>query len=261
MNKCRIGFIGYGNMAKAIARSFNDKDFIASVCAYDVNSGVEDDYADMCGSPQEVIDGSDYVLLSVKPQAAAKALEGLDFANVVIVSIMAGTSLDMVKTLCEGANRVVRVMPNLCARVGKSVNAYCYENLCDEEVLDVEALLGSFGLAVRLDQNFFDAITGLTGSSPAYTFRYAKALVECGVKHGLEFAQARDMSLYCIAACMDVLQSANSLDEMQTTIENVCSKGGTTIEGIYKLNEGRFDELVMSAVDAAIARSAELGKK
>ena len=261
MNKCTIGFIGYGNMAKAIARSFADKDFIASVSAYDVCGMPSDGNVAMAASAGELIENSDYIFLSVKPQSAAAALAELNFAGKKIVSIMAGTSLAKLKELCRGGEKIVRVMPNLCARVGKSVNAYCCEGLTATEREEAEKLLNSFGLAVALDESFFDAVTGLTGSSPAYTFRYAKALTECGVKHGLTFEQSRDMTLFCVAACMDVLSSSASLEKMQTTINNVCSKGGTTIEGIYKLDAGNFDELVASAVDAAIARSAELGKK
>lgn len=152
-------------------------------------------------------------------------------------------------------------MPNLCARVGKSVNAFCPSGLTEEETADVFELLSCFGLAAKFDESFFDVITGLTGSSPAYTFRYAKALTECGVENGMTFEQARDLSLYCIAGCMDVLASAQSIEEMQTTIDNVCSKGGTTIEGIYVLDKGNFDDVVCNAVNAAIKRSRELSGK
>ena len=155
----------------------------------------------------------------------------------------------------------MRVMPNLCARVGKSVNAFCPCGLSEEETESIRELLSCFGLAYKFDESYFDIITGLTGSSPAYTFRYARALTECGVKNGMTFERARDLSLYCVAACMDVLASSRSLDEMQTTIDNVCSKGGTTIEGIRVLDKGGFDELVEGAVNAAIARSRQLGEK
>ena len=260
MKNYRIGFIGYGNMAKAIAASFARNGISASVVASDVNASAADVNAEMLSSNAEVIAKSDYVFLSVKPQTASEALSGLDFTGKIVISIMAGKKLDAVVSLCNGAKKAVRVMPNLCARIGKAVNAYCYTGLTAEEIDNVEKFLNSFGIAVALDESYFDTITGLTGSSPAYTFRYAKALTECGMKHGLSFEQSRDMSLYCVAACMDVLKSASSLEDMQTTINNVCSKGGTTIEGIYKLDAGNFDETVIAAVDAAIARSEELGK-
>lgn len=260
MSKCTVGFIGYGNMAKAIARSFAGKELIGGVYAYDIG-GAADENAVMTETAGAAVAKSDYIFLAVKPQCAAEALAALDFTGKKVISIMAGISLAKLRKLCPHGDKLVRVMPNLCARVGKAVNAYCYDGLTETEIAEVETLLSSFGLAVRLDESFFDTVTGLTGSSPAYTFRYAKALTECGVRHGLSFEQSRDMTLYCVAACMDVLRSCDSLDAMQTTIDNVCSKGGTTIEGIYKLNAGGFDETVSAAVDAAIARSAELGKK
>ncbi len=261
MNKCKVGFIGYGNMAKAIADSLSDNPDITAIYASDINAQSANGVAEMLNDNAAVVKHSDYVFLSIKPQSAKDALDGLDFSGKTVISIMAGMDIAKLSSLCEGANKIVRVMPNLCARVKKAVNAYCYIGLTEEEEKTVSVFLNSFGLAAYLDESFFDTITGLTGSSPAYTFRYAKAMTECGVKHGLSFEQSKELVLYCIAACMDVLKSANSMDEMQTTINNVCSKGGTTIEGIYKLDEGKFDETVISAIDAAIARSAELGKK
>lgn len=261
MENYKVGFIGYGNMAKAIAKSLHATGYADKIYASDVNRNAADGSVIMLESNADVINKSDFVFLSVKPQAAADALAGLDFAGKTVISIMAGTDLAALTGMCRGTDKIVRVMPNLCARVGKAVNAYCPSGLDDNEELVVERFLSAFGMPAKLEESYFDTITGLTGSSPAYTFRYAKALTECGVKHGLSFERSRDLTLYCIAACMDVLASADSLEDMQTTIDNVCSKGGTTIEGIYKLDEGHFDEVVISAVDAAIRRSAELGRK
>ena len=262
MKNYAIGFIGYGNMAKAISASFASSDAVRSVGAYDVSSSAADGNVTMYASAAELIGASDIVFISVKPQSAAEALGGLDFSDRIVVSIMAGTDIAKVRSLCAGADKIVRVMPNLCARVGKSVNAFCTCGLSDEETEIVRGLLSCFGLAYEFDESFFDIITGLTGSSPAYTFRYARALTQCGVENGMTFEQARDLSLYCIAGCMDVLASARSLEEMQTIINNVCSKGGTTIEGIYVLDKADFDKTVIDAVNAAIARSRELaGRK
>lgn len=253
-----IGFIGYGNMAKAISSSFVASGKADKVGAYDVNAAAADGKVSMYSSAADLVAASDVIFLAVKPQSAADALGGLDFTGKTIVSIMAGMSIDKVRSLCHGSEKIVRVMPNLCARVGKSVNAFCPCGLSEEETENIRELLSCFGLAYKFDESYFDIITGLTGSSPAYTFRYARALTECGVQNGMTFEQARDLSLYCIAGCMDVLASARSLDEMSTTIDNVCSKGGTTIEGIYVLDKAGFDKTVIDAVNAAIARSREL---
>ena len=258
MKEHSVGFIGYGNMAKAISATFAENKDIKNLGAYDVNKNAFDGKVAMYDSADKLIAASDILFLSVKPQAASEALAGLDFSGKIVISIMAGTDIKKIAALCSGAQKIVRVMPNLCARVGKSVNAFCPSGLTDEEKADVFELLSCFGLAAEFEESFFDVITGLTGSSPAYTFRYAKALTECGVNNGLTFEQARDLSLFCIAGCMDVLASARSLEEMQTTIDNVCSKGGTTIEGIYVLDKGGFNELVCNAVNAAIKRSREL---
>ncbi|MBR6788694.1 MAG: pyrroline-5-carboxylate reductase [Clostridia bacterium] len=261
MKKYKIGFIGYGNMAKAIAKGLMKIDIVESLSAYDPYYDTYDGIVSVKTSAQNLIDENDYIFLAIKPQMAETALKGLNFDDKTVISIMAGKSTESVCALCSGIKRLVRVMPNLCARIGKSVNAYCSVGLSDESLLIVESLLSSFGKVVRLDEKYFDVITGLTGSSPAYTFRYAKAITECGMRNGLDFEQSRDLALYSVSACMDLLKDTASLEEMQTTIDNVCSKGGTTIEGIYKLDEGNFDELVISAINSAIAKSVELSKK
>lgn len=261
MKKCKVGFIGYGNMARAIADSLRSNDDITEIFASDISLPASEGRIAVLADNASVVRRADYVFLSVKPQSAAEAFAGLDFGGKIVISIMAGKSLADIEALCNNATKIVRVMPNLCARVKKAVNAYCTKGLTADEEETVAVFLNSFGLAAALDESYFDTITGLTGSSPAYSFRYAKALVECGIKHGLPFEQSKELVLYCVSACMDVLRSANSVEEMQTTIDNVCSKGGTTIEGIYRLDAGNFDEVVISAVDAAIAKSAALGKK
>lgn len=257
----KISFIGYGNMAKAIAVSFAADKNIVGVYAYDILPFTSDGKVCPVKTAQEAIDNGDYIFISVKPQSASAALSGLDFSGKIIISIMAGMDADSVRKLCYGSDKLVRVMPNLCARVGKSVNAYSVYGLDEKEKCAVEEFLACFGMPSEIDDKFFDVITGLTGSSPAYSFRYAKALTQCGIDNGLTFEQSKNLVLYCVAGCMDVLASCGSLDEMQTTIDNVCSKGGTTIEGIRVLDADGFDGTVISAVNAAITRSRELGKK
>ena len=261
MANYKIGFIGYGNMAKAIASSFDSDANVVGIYAYDIVPCAAGGKTVMVKTAQEAVNAGDYVFLSVKPQSARKALEDLDFSGKIIISIMAGTDAETIRGLCSGSKKIVRVMPNLCARVGKSVNAYCTYGLSEKEKETVEEFLSCFGMPSEIGDAYFDVITGLTGSSPAYTFRYAKALTQCGVDNGFTFEQSKKFALFSIAGCMDVLASCDSLAEMQTVIDNVCSKGGTTIEGIRVLDAGNFDDTVISAVNAAIARSRELSGK
>ena len=258
----KLGVIGGGFMAQAIIGGIDfikPKKIIVSDPSATAREKLTYLGVNVTENNRDVADNCEYLLLAVKPQtfpAVAESLKGVPVEKVI--SIMAGVKKQVIRDALFGQTKVVRVMPNLCARVGKSVNAFCPCGLSEEETESIRELLSCFGLAYKFDESYFDIITGLTGSSPAYTFRYARALTECGVQNGMTFEQARDLSLYCIAGCMDVLASARSLDEMSTTIDNVCSKGGTTIEGIYVLDKAGFDKTVIDAVNAAIKRSREL---
>jgi len=109
-----------------------------------------------------------------------------------------------------------------------------------------------------MPEKYFDAITGLTGSSPAYTFKYILNNIKCGMDNGFDFETSKELVLYTIESSSKLLSSCNSINEIETLIDNVCSKGGTTIEGIKKLDAANFDLTVQSAVNAAINRSKEL---
>ena len=171
-----------------------------------------------------------------------------------------GITTRALQNLCKNSKKIVRVMPNLCAQVGESVNAYTSIGLSREEESDIKGLLDSFGKSYVIDEIYFDTITGLTGSGPAYMFRFIKNMIECGVEGGLSFEQSRNMVLSVAIGSAKLLSSCECINGIQTMINNVCSKGGTTIEGIYALDEGNFDEVSKSAVKSAIRRSKELGK-
>lgn len=257
----KIGFIGYGKMANAISK-------------YLISSGfkhiyVSDPYIDSgsseniitCANNAELVNSSDIVFLAIKPQNAKDALNGLNFSGKILVSIMAGITISRIRDFGKNINKIVRVMPNLCARVGKSVNAYTAEGLSDSELKTVKILLKSFGTDYEINENEFDTITGLTGSGPAYVFRYIKNVIECGCEDGIDFEKSKDLVLDMLEGCVSFLRDSKNIDQIQMLIENVCSKGGTTIEGIYKLDEGHFDELVKSATKSAIKKSKELSRQ
>ena len=260
MNKYKIGFIGYGKMARAIARYLGESgytDILASDPVFDCPTGKG---VQLFNDNKRLVSSCDIIFLSVKPQTAADALKNIDFTDKIVISIMAGLTLDKLSGICFNAAKIVRVMPNLCAQVGKSVNAYTVIGLSQTEKEDIEALLNTFGAAYNIDEKFFDTVTGITGSAPAYVFRFIKNIIECGCDDGLSFEQSKNMVLDMTAGCAQFLAGADSLCQIQTMTDNVCSKGGTTIEGIKVLDGADFDDTVKCAVKSAIKRSKELGK-
>lgn len=257
--KYRIGFIGYGKMARAIAKYLAENN-CGSICASDP-AIIDEGNVNIFATNAELAANSDIVFLSIKPQNAREALFGIDFENKTVISIMAGLPIGTIRTFGKNMDKVVRVMPNLCASIGKSVNAFTTFGISDTEKAAIVHLLNAFGTAYEIDEGGFDTITGLTGSGPAYVFRFIKNIVECGEENGFSFSLAKNTVLDMLEGSADLLRGANSIAEMQTMIDNVCSKGGTTIEGIHALDEGDFDKTVKAAVIGAIRRSKELGKQ
>ncbi|MCM1367822.1 MAG: pyrroline-5-carboxylate reductase [Roseburia sp.] len=269
-NKIGIAFIGCGNMARAIISSMTDP---ASVAALKANGKVfriiaaDRDEAKLtplngvCGitlDSAHAVAESDYVFLAVKPQDAAAALDGLDLRGKTVISIMAGVTIDRLKSL-TGADRIVRVMPNLNARVGESFNAYTAVGISSGEATQtVLEILGSFGAYSEVDEREMDAVTGITGSGPAFVFSVIKAFRDEAVARGFDAEQAKRMAVQTvIGSALTVEKSADDLDAL---ISSVCSKGGTTIAGVEFLKANNFENILRGAISESIARSCEMSK-
>lgn len=271
MKKYKIGFIGCGNMAQAIIKSLTS-DTVVSILKdnglrFEIRAadtaGVKLDAfpsgtVAACASNGELVEGSDIVFLSIKPQTAAEALQGLSLKEKIVISIMAGVNLGRLSAL-TGARRLVRVMPNLNARIGSSFNAYCPQGLDGEEEDVVVNILSAFGETARVREDQMNAITGITGSGPAYVFLFIKAFMDTAIKAGFDRAAAKKMAL---AAVVGSAYNVESCDyDPGDMVDAVCSKGGTTIEGVSFLKEKAFTETVEEAIERAIRRSEEMEKQ
>ncbi|TLN15398.1 pyrroline-5-carboxylate reductase, partial [bacterium] len=160
--------------------------------------------------------------------------------------------------LGEGA-RVVRVMPNTPALVGEGASAYCPSaEATDEDCLVTEKIFGAVGKVMRVsDEKLMDAVTGLSGSGPAYVFLFMEALADAGVAAGLDRATARELAYQTVKG--SAVMAQNSPLHTGELKDRVCSPGGTTIEGVRTLEESGFRSAVMEAVLAAAKKSKELG--
>ncbi len=267
MKKYKLGFIGCGNMAQAIIASLNDP---TAKYLHKLNKlkfelfGFDTDADKLSAIPgltpeadaKSLAEKSDIVVLSVKPQNAAQAVEGVCFDGKIVLSIMAGVTCEKLKALTK-AEKTVRVMPNLNARVGASFSAYCPVGLDAEEERTVRLILDSFGRSMKTEESAMNAITGIAGSGPAFVFMFIKAFTDAGVKYGFDHDAARDMAVATIAGSAQTLAAAADTD-IETLIDSVCSKGGTTIRGVDFLKEKDFEETVIGAIDKAAARAAEM---
>jgi pyrroline-5-carboxylate reductase len=203
------------------------------------------------------------VVLSVKPQAMNRLLEeikpGLDETKLVI-SIAAGVPIEAIERKVGHGVRIIRTMPNTPALVGAGATALAPgEHATEADLAQAKALFEAVGMAVVVEEPLLDAVTGLSGSGPAYIFLIIEALADGGVKAGLARDQAQEL------AAQTVLGSAKLLIETGEhpgrLKDQVTSPGGTAIAGLHTLEAGGLRTTLMDAVETAANRSRELGKK
>ena len=200
-------------------------------------------------------------VIAVKPPAAAEATrEAVACGATTILSIAAGVSIATLAAAAGPGVAVIRAMPNTPALVGKGAAGFSLGTSCGAEAERFAAgVLGSVGMAVRVDEPLLDAVTGLTGSGPAYLFSIAEALIAAGVAEGLDAATADALVRQLFLGSGTLL--AASADSPTKLRENVTSPNGTTAAGLAALGAAGGREAIIAAVRAATARSVELGRE
>ncbi len=206
---------------------------------------------------------SDIVIYAVKPQILAAVLketaEALDMDKLVI-SIAAGVSLQAIESKLEKELRLIRVMPNICASVGMGAAAVAAGNhVKDGDVELAKTIFDSVGTSIFIGENILmDAITGLSGSGPAYIFLIIDAMADAGVKMGLYRGDALALSAQTVLGSAKMLIETGEHPGLLK--DQVTSPGGTAIAGLHTLEKGGLRTTIINAVEAATLRSKELGR-
>ncbi len=264
----RWGFIGSGKMATALVRGMIRAGTAApgSITVSDPVESARRTLAAEAGAKAEadnarVAEASDVLVLAVKPQSMADVLAELKPVvgpDHLVVSIAAGVTLGK---LAEGLGprRLVRVMPNTPALIGEGASAYCLgPHARPEDEAVVRSCLDAVGRSFRVSEPLLDAVTGLSGSGPAFVYTVIEALSDGGVRMGLP----RDVA--AALAAQTVLGAAKMVIETglhpSVLKDQVTSPGGTTIAGLHALERSGVRAGLMNAVEAATLRSAELGR-
>jgi pyrroline-5-carboxylate reductase len=268
-NPPRFGFLGAGKMATALAKGWVGAGLASRehLLASDPLLQARQTFSDETGVPavadnREVVAGSDLLVLAVKPQSMGALLAEVRPAvgpRHLVVSIAAGIPL---RQLAEGLGsdrRLVRVMPNTPCLVGASASAYTPgEKATADDVALVDRLLNAVGRAYRLPEHLLDAVTGLSGSGPAFVYVIIEALSDGGVRVGLPRDVATALAAQTVfGAAKMVLETGLHPGVLK---DMVTSPGGTTIAGLHALERGGLRAALMDTVEAATRRSAELGK-
>jgi pyrroline-5-carboxylate reductase len=210
----------------------------------------------------QLCDFAEIVILAVKPQIVdpvAKETAKKVGKSKLLVSVAAGVPIARIEANLEKGARVVRVMPNIPCVVGAGAAGFAGgTNASADDLEKVGAILNSFGIGLPVEEKFLDAVTGLSGSGPAYVFLFIEALADGGVQVGLTREVALKLAMQTVyGAARMALESSKHLGELK---DEVASPGGTTIAGIYAMEQKGFRGTVMDAVVSATRRSQELGK-
>lgn len=263
-----IGFIGAGQMATALAKGWFTAGLTSAerIMAADPLDAARNHFSRALGATAtarngEVISFAELIILAVKPQTMAGVLaelRSLLASHHLVVSIAAGVTLQQLHDGLGPDCRLIRVMPNTPCLVGASAAAYSPSRTATaEDIALVDRLLNAVGRAFRLPEALLDAVTGLSGSGPAFVAAAIEALADGGVRVGLP----RDVAL--ALAAQTVLGTAKMVLEANlhpaVLKDMVASPGGTTIAGLHALERGGLRAALMDAVEAATQRSKELG--
>lgn len=261
----KVFFLGAGRMASALAGGAVRSGVLCAgeINAFDPDKRAAEAFTAATGADCFADDAvkyagaADVAVLAVKPQMLETALAGVSEAlkDKLVISIVAGVTIKRLREL-TGAARIIRVMPNTPALVGEGASAYACEGTeADEEV--AVKLLGAVGLVIRVNESLLDAVTGLSGSGPAYVFEFIRALADGGVADGLSRESALQLAAQTVlGAAKMVLESGEHPSVLK---DRVTSPGGTTSRGLEHLADRAFAGTVTQAVRAATARSRELG--
>ncbi len=266
----RIGFLGAGQMAGALARAWTSAGLVepADGLASDPNPEARARFSERCGwrclpSNRDVVVESDVLILAVKPQSLLSLLDDVRVLiqpRHLIISILAGVTLTRLASQLGEGYRFVRVMPNTPCLVGASASAYAPgPNATAEDIDLVDRLFNAVGKAYRLPESLLDAVTGLSGSGPAFVYLMIEALSDGGVRMGLPRDVANGLAAQTVmGAARMVLDTGLHPAQLK---EMVASPGGTTIAGLHALERGGVRAALMDAVEAATRRAGELGKE
>ena len=267
MNK-KIFFVGTGNMGGAILRGLLSAGTAASEISFlEPNDKAAEAYTALgCVRKASFADGvaaADVTFLCVKPQIfklVAKEWESAmqsQKSEKTFISIMAGVKRESLLAVLGSKSQVLRVMPNLPLTVGKGTVALATDGVTEDTLKTAEEIFNTIGVTCRVTENLMDAVTGLSGSAPAYVFEFIEGLTRGGVKAGLTRDVALKLTLGTIEGAVELVkQSGKSPSDLCAM---VCSPGGTTIAGIDALEDGAFRSTLIKAVEAGTKRSKELG--
>lgn len=267
----KLGFIGTGNLASAILKGVVGSGLIEAteIAIYDIFSektaqlekelGVR-----ACSCATQIAAECENVVIAVKPKDIAALIGSIkseaSAKKPLFISTAAGTTTQKLLECFGYDARIIRIMPNINAAVGESMTAFCASPAAgNEDKAFALSFCSCFGRAVEIEEKYFSAFTAVAGSAPAFAYMFADALAAAGVKYGLPAKVAQDIAAQMLlGSAKMLLESPLAVSEL---IRNVCSPGGTTIEGVCSLKETGFENSVITAVDKTVEKDRKMSSQ
>jgi pyrroline-5-carboxylate reductase len=266
----KLGIIGCGFMAKAILRGVVLSDFLRAkkIIVSDINKdNLEEVGAELGVTVTDdnvyAAQNCEFLLFAVKPQTFPKVAEELKGVPVEkVISIMAGVKRSYIKnSLGLGIIKVARCMPNLPCSIGSGMMGIDMSDFNGDpnDTEFITKLFDCLGQVLSVREEKLDAVTGISGSGPAYVFMFIDSLIDAGVKQGLTKDEAKILAVQTLIGGAEMV--GHEQKPLSELIMNVCSKGGTTIEAIKVFEENNFRGIISDAVAACVKRSKELSER
>lgn len=264
-----IGFIGCGNMGKAMVKGLIDSGMVkpdlirVSTQRESTRETIRETFGvHVTGLNQQVAEVSKVLFFAVKPYAyetVMKEVKNVIQESTLVIGMAAGVSIDRMKEYLGAEKKIVKIMPNTPVAVSEGVIATSFsDNITNEEKKEVADLLSALGKVSVIEEKHMDVITGIAGSSPAYVYMFIEAMADAAVKNGLPRADAYEISAQAIiGAAKMVLDTGIHPGVLK---DMVTSPGGTTIEAVSVLEEKGLRHAVISAVDACVEKSRNMSK-
>lgn len=259
----KYGFIGCGNMGGALCRALSKT--TTDIAVADCDNQKAESLANALGITAcdnvTIARGCDRIFLGVKPQMMAEMLKDIKdiLANrkPVLISMAAGIKISKIKEWA-GDLPVIRIMPNTPVSVGEGMVLYCADGVCQDAVDDFVSDMKHSGRLDKIDESLIDAGCSVSGCGPAFMYTFASAVAEGGRQCGLSYNQAIEYAAATMKGAAEMLL-ASDLSPQELT-NAVCSKGGSTIEGVNVLRNSDFEKIVIDCIKAAYKRNKELGE-
>ena len=261
-----IGFIGAGKMATAmiegiVTKGLYRRDDIVACCRSESTKARIEGIGVTCYlEPGPVFEQCDLIVIAVKPNQIKDILTTNTVANStkkLLISVAAGVKISTLESYVPDS-KIVRVMPNVCSTVLEGASSYTLgTKATPEDGHKVKAILEAIGFAFEVPEKDIDAVTGLSGSSPAYMFMVIDAMTDAGVQLGLSKDLARKLAAQTmLGSAKTVMETGREPEELK---QSVCSPGGTTIEGVKVLEERDMKGAMIDAIKASAEKSKRMG--